>query len=101
DGHTVTLADGRTLPTKTLIWAAGVAGNVPPGIPKEALVRGNRIKVDEYHRMIGHENVFAIGDISYMETPDWPQGHPQLANVAINQAKNLAGNICAEAKRPF
>jgi NADH dehydrogenase len=99
DGRTVTLADGRMLPTRTLIWAAGVAGNVPPGIPKEATVRGNRIKVDELHRMTGMTNVFAIGDVSYMETPDWPQGHPQLANVAIHQAKNLARNICAEANR--
>jgi NADH dehydrogenase len=99
DGLTVTLADGRTLPSRTLIWAAGVAGNVPPGIPKEMLVRGNRIKVDETHRVIGAANVFALGDVSYMEAPDWPQGHPQLANVAINQAKNLAGNLCAEAKR--
>ncbi len=101
DGKTVTLKDGRTLPTRTLIWAAGVAGNVPPGIPKEATVRGNRIKVDDTHRMIGSQNVFAIGDVSYMETPDWPQGHPQLANVAIHQAKNLAANLCAEEKRPY
>jgi NADH dehydrogenase len=100
DGRTVTIADGRTIPSRTLIWAAGVAGNVPPGIPKGVLVRGNRIKVDETHRMIGHENVFAIGDVSYLEAPDWPQGHPQLANVAIHQAKNLANNLCAEASRP-
>jgi NADH dehydrogenase len=104
DGKTVSLADGRTLPTHTLIWAAGVAGNVPPGIPKEALVRGNRIKVDDTHRMIGSTNVFALGDVSYMETPEFPQGHAQLANVAINQAKNLAANLCADerkAPKPF
>jgi NADH dehydrogenase len=99
DGRTVQLADGRTLPTRTLIWAAGVGGSVPAGIPREAMVRGNRIHVDEYHRMLGHANVFAIGDISYMETPDWPKGHPQLANVAIHQAKNLARNICDEGRR--
>ena len=100
DGKTVSLADGRTLPTHTLIWAAGVAGNVPPGIPKEALVRGNRIKVDDTHRMIGSTNVFALGDVSYMETPEFPQGHAQLANVAINQAKNLAANLCADERKP-
>jgi NADH dehydrogenase len=100
DGHTVTVADGRSLPTRTLIWAAGVAGNVPTGIPKEAVVRGNRIKVDQTHRMMGREDVFVIGDVSYMEVPpEWPQGHPQLANVAIHQAKNLANNLCAEASR--
>jgi NADH dehydrogenase len=101
DGKTVTVSDGRTLASRTLIWAAGVAGNVPPGIPKEAIVRGNRIKVDQTHRMIGREDVFVIGDVSYMEVPsEWPNGHPQLANVAINQAKNLAGNLCAEGQRP-
>jgi NADH dehydrogenase len=93
DGHTVTLQDGREIKTRNLIWAAGVAGNVPPGIPKETLVRGNRIKVNEYSRVEGFNNIFALGDVAYMETKDWPKGHPQLANVAINQAKNLAGNL--------
>jgi NADH dehydrogenase len=68
-------------------------GNVPVGIPKEMLVRGNRIKVDKYNKVEGTNNVYAIGDVSYMETPEWPKGHPQLANVAINQAKTLAGNL--------
>lgn len=93
DGHTVTMQDGREIKTRNLIWAAGVGGNVPPGIPKEALVRGNRIQVNEYNRLLHYSNIFAIGDIAYMEVKDWPKGHPQLANVAINQAKNLAGNL--------
>ncbi len=93
DGETATLSDGSTLRTRTLIWAAGVTGNVPPGIPKESIVRGNRIKVDEQHRVAGLQDVFAIGDVSYMETPDWPKGHPQLGNVAVNQGKHLAKNL--------
>ncbi len=93
DGHVATLKDGRKIPTQNLIWAAGVTGNVPPGIPKEKLARGNRIKVDQYNRMQGSMNVFALGDIAYMETPDWPQGHPQLGNVAVNQGKHLAKNM--------
>lgn len=93
DGKKVTLKDGSTIPTHTLIWAAGVTGNVPPGIPPETLVRGNRIKVDAFNRVEGLENVFAVGDIAYMETADFPKGHPQLANVAIAQAKNLVHNI--------
>src|SRR5690606_12685867 len=93
DGKTVALKDGRTIRTNNLIWAAGVTGNVAAGIPKDMLVRGNRIKVDEYNRVVGTDNIFAIGDIAYMETPDWPKGHPQLANVAVNQAKHLAGNM--------
>jgi NADH dehydrogenase len=93
DGKEIRLKDGRQLPTHTMIWAAGVMGNVPPGIPRELIVRGNRIKVDHYNVVEGTGNVFAIGDVSYMETPKFPKGHPQLANVAINQAKNLATNI--------
>lgn len=103
DGETVTMSDGRTIRTHNLIWAAGVTGNVPPGIPKEMLVRGNRIKVDETNKAAEH--VFAIGDIAYMEQKDWPNGHPQLANVANNQAKHLAKNIRralrGEAMIPF
>ncbi len=93
DGKTVTLDDGNTIPTNTLIWAAGVTGNVPSGIDKEKLVRGNRIKVDAYNRVDGFDNIFAIGDIAYMETSSFPKGHPQLANVAIAQAKNTAENL--------
>lgn len=93
DGNIIQLKDGRTLKTRNMIWAAGVTGNLPAGIPNEAIVRGNRLKVDEYNRVQGLTNVFAIGDIAYMETGDRPKGHPQLANVAINQAKHLAKNM--------
>jgi NADH dehydrogenase len=93
DGHTIQFKDGKSLKSRNLIWAAGVMGNVPVGIPEEMLVRGNRIKVDTYNKVVGTENVYALGDIAYMEAPDWPKGHPQLANVAINQAKTLASNL--------
>ncbi len=95
DGRVVSIKDGRSIKTRNLIWAAGVTGNVPEGIPKEVVVRGNRIKVDEYHKVIGTDNVYALGDVSYMETTEWPKGHAQLANVANNQAKNLADNLRA------
>ena len=93
DGKTIMLKDGRTIKTRNMIWTAGVMGNIPPGIPNELIVRGNRIKVDAFNRITSSANVFAIGDIAYMETNDFPKGHPQLANVAINQAKNLAANL--------
>ena len=93
DGQTVLLQDGRNIPTHTMIWAAGVTGNVPSGIPIDKLVRGNRIKVDQMNRVEGYENIFAIGDICYMGNETFPKGHPQLANVAIGQAKNTAANF--------
>ena len=93
DGTNAVLSNGETIGTKILIWAAGIKGNVPAGIDASLIVRGNRIKVDRTNKIIGSENVYAIGDIAYMETPLYPHGHPQVANVAINQAKNLAVNL--------
>ena len=93
DGVTVTLSTGETIGSNTVIWAAGVKGNVPGGIDPSLIVKGNRIKVDRYNKVLGLENIYAIGDVAYMETPKYPHGHPQLANVAINQAKNLAINL--------
>lgn len=93
DGNVATLSTGETIETKTVLWAAGVKGNVPAGIDAALLVKGNRIKVDRYNKIENTENIYAIGDIAYMETPKYPHGHPQLANVAINQGKNLAVNL--------
>lgn len=92
DGKTATLNTGETIPSQSVIWAAGVTGNVIPGLNPENLIR-NRYKVDRYNKVLGTQNIYAIGDIAYMETPKYPNGHPQLANVAINQGKNLAQNL--------
>jgi len=62
-------------------------------LPAENLGPGNRIKVNRINKISGSENIYAIGDIAYMETPKYLHGHPQVANVAINQAKNLARNL--------
>lgn len=98
DGHTLSLKDGSTLKTRTMIWAAGITGNVPAGLLDTSVVRGQRIAVDELNKVKGTNNVFALGDIAYMETEQFPKGHPQLANVAINQAKNLAKNLLKEKR---
>ena len=98
DGKKILLKDGSSIMSRNMIWTAGVMGNLPKGIPNDHIVRGNRVKVDHYNRVEGMDNVFAIGDIAYMETDGFPKGHPQLANVAINQAKNLAVNIKRLAK---
>lgn len=95
DGETLTLSNGEYLKSKSVIWAAGVTGNIIEGIPQHIITPSNRIKVDRYNKMEGSNNVFVVGDIAYMETPLYPKGHPQVANVAINQGKNLARNLKA------
>ena len=93
DGKNVFLQDGSTIPSSTVIWAAGVKGNVPEGVSKDLIVRGNRIKTDRVNKVIGSPNIFVIGDLAYMETPKYPHGHPQVATVAIQQAKLLSQNL--------
>jgi NADH:ubiquinone reductase (H+-translocating) len=93
DGETLALSNGDKISTKTVIWAAGVTGNYIVGLPANSLAPANRIKVNRINKVLGSENIFAIGDIAYMETPKYAKGHPQVANVAINQAKNLAKNF--------
>ena len=93
DGKNILLQDGKTIPSATVLWAAGIKGNIPGGIDNSLIARGNRIKVDRQNRVIGSQNIYAIGDLAYMETPKYPQGHPQVATTAIQQAKLLAGNL--------
>jgi NADH dehydrogenase len=98
DGQHVSLNDGTRIPTTTLVWAAGVTANKIEGLPSFTDVPAGRIKVDRYNKVDGLEDVYVIGDIAYMSTPKYPKGHPQLANVAINQAKNLAANLKKRSK---
>jgi len=93
DGKNVLLGDGQTLPSATVLWAAGIKGNIPGGVDKDLIARGNRIRVDRLNRVLGHQNIYAIGDLAYMETPKYPNAHPQVATVAIQQAKLLANNL--------
>lgn len=96
DGETVTLKGGETIATRNLIWAAGVIGNHIEGMPAASVLKGNRLKTNRYHQVEGVDGVYAIGDIAWMATPKYPNGHPQLANVAIAQAANLAKNFIRE-----
>jgi NADH:ubiquinone reductase (H+-translocating) len=98
DGETIELSNGERIKSKNLIWAAGVTGNLIGGINPEVVTKTNRYKVDRINKVIGYDHIFAIGDVSYMETPKYPNGHPQVANVAINQGKNLAKNLMAMEK---
>ncbi|MFH0895672.1 MAG: NAD(P)/FAD-dependent oxidoreductase [Bacteroidota bacterium] len=92
DGKTICLSNGEKISAANVIWAAGVTGNTIEGIRKESCIR-NRLIVNRYNKVDGYENIYCIGDVAYMQTPLYPNGHPQLANVAINQGKNLAKNF--------
>ena len=93
DGDSVFLADGSTISSNTVIWAAGIKGNVPEGIDSALVVRGNRIKVDRHNKVLNSPNIYALGDLASMETAAYPGGHPQVASVAIQQADVLAENL--------
>lgn len=94
DGSTLTFKDGSTMETNTVIWAAGVKGLPIPGIEASVEERSGRYKVDAFNRVVGTKNIYALGDIA-QSTSDvqWPRGHPQIAPVAIQQAKSLAKNL--------
>lgn len=92
--HKVVMKDGTEIPTRTFLWVSGIRANAMPGIDESYMGRGFRFKVDEYNRIPGVEDVFVIGD-QCLQTSDatYPNGHPQVAQVAIQQAKNLAKNL--------
>jgi len=102
----VLLGDGSTIATNTLIWTTGVTGRELPGLSADVIGRGRRVMVDEYNAVKNTSNIFAIGDIA-LQTSDknYPNGHPQLAQVAIQQGKLLAKNfdrlIFKETLKPF
>lgn len=85
---------GERLISRTLIWAAGVKGNPIPGLKTESVGRGNRLQVDQFNRVKGYENIFAIGDVAAMQGDEkYPNGHPMMAPPAIQQGKLLAKNL--------
>lgn len=94
DGAIVCLDDQTMIETKTVIWVSGVKAESLMGIPETSLARGGRIQVDGYNEVIGLKDIFAIGDIAYqIESEAYPCGHPQLAQVAMQQGRLLAENL--------
>ena len=94
DGEVVHMNDDSTLISHTVIWAAGVKGNLVEGMPAASLESG-RIRVDQYNKVENHSRIFAIGDIALMKEQDYPKGHPMVAQVAIQQGRNLGRNLTA------
>ncbi len=93
DGYTVTLDSGETLISRTVIWAAGVSGALFKGIRPESILKGNRLQVDACNRVAGYENVFALGDVAAMLSEAYPEGHPMMAQPAMQQGKLLGKNL--------
>ena len=88
------LSSGEIIETKNLIWTAGVTAMVFEGIPSTSYGKGKRLLADPFNKVIGLEDIYAIGD-TVMQThePAYPNGHPQLAQVSIQQARLLAANF--------
>jgi NADH dehydrogenase len=105
DGDVIKFEGGKTIHTKNVIWSAGVMGVVPDGLSKDLLERGNRISVDTINRVKGSQNIFAIGDVAAMITPETPKGDPGVAQVAIQHGQLLGKNILhvinGEPTKPF
>ncbi|MCW3085227.1 MAG: NAD(P)/FAD-dependent oxidoreductase [Bacteroidetes bacterium] len=105
DGKNVFMEDGSSIRTDTLVWAAGVTGNKIEGLNPAAIARANRIKVDRYNKVEGYNNIYAIGDIAWMTEEKYPNGHPQVAQVAIQEgdllAKNLKNQLLGKPLKPF
>jgi NADH:ubiquinone reductase (H+-translocating) len=99
DGRQAILSNSEILPTETLVWAAGVQGDTIPGFDASLIAKGNRMNVDEYDRVKGFENIFAIGDVAMQEDPRFPKGLPGLAPVAIQQGQQVAKNILRILKK--
>ena len=90
----VTLSNGETLETNSLIWASGVVAREVPGLPTEVVGRGRRLLVDAFNIVQGTNNIFAIGDLCLQTSdPKFPNGHPQVAQVAIQGGEALAENL--------
>lgn len=97
DGQKVTMKDGSSIETESLIWAAGVTGQEFLGLPPTAYGAGKRLLVDEYNELVEHKGIFAIGDACLQLTDkNYPNGHPQMAQPALQQGLNLANNLKAK-----
>ena len=93
DGDLLCIDNGQAIRTKNVIWAAGVKGKMPPGFSPGTITKGNRIQVDTVNRILGYQNVFAIGDVAAMITLETPLGHPGVAPAAMQQGQHLGKNL--------
>nr|WP_097046036.1 NAD(P)/FAD-dependent oxidoreductase [Allomuricauda parva] len=104
DGETVFLSNGNKIHSKNLIWAAGVSAKTFPGFSKDSFGTGRRLMTNQFNQVHSYNNIYALGDCALVSGDNnYPKGHPQLAQPALQQAKNLAGNLRRKdnAWKPF
>ncbi|MGY3054864.1 NADH dehydrogenase [Pedobacter sp. UYEF25] len=102
DGYKLTIADKMPINTYTVIWSAGVKGEIIPGLDKAEVVKGGKFMCDEYNKVVGYDNIYAIGDVSSIVTEQHPHGYPGVAPTAIQQGKHLAKNLIKlQAQQPM
>ncbi|THH40753.1 NAD(P)/FAD-dependent oxidoreductase [Neolewinella litorea] len=97
DGRVATFKDGTTLSSSTVIWGAGVTGEIIEGLKSDSVLKA-RYVIDDHLRVAGYENVYALGDVALLTNDEWPRGHPGVAQVAIQMGKRLAKNFNAIAR---
>ena len=94
DGETVYLSNGNEIHSRNLIWAAGVSAKSFEGFSKESIGAGKRLKTNQFNQVYSYDNIYALGDCSLIQGDEnYPNGHPQLAQPALQQGKNLAQNL--------
>lgn len=101
ENNVLHLSTGEEIYCETLIWTAGITGNKINGISDDSITRGNRYIVGSNCKIKGYDNIYALGDIAYLEDESHPNGYPQVAQVAIQQAKHLAKRLNTEADTAF
>ncbi len=102
DGDKIMLSNGTSIFARNLLWTAGVSGRLIKGISKESYTPSKRLIVDSYNQAIGLDGIYALGDIAcIMDDDSYPKGHPQVAQVAIQQAQNLGRNLINKRSKRF
>jgi NADH dehydrogenase len=99
DGKYIETVDGKKIRTSLVIWTAGITGARIGGLRDNSYGKNNRLLVDRYNQVKGYSNIFALGDVALMPEPSFPDGHPQVAPVAIQQARLLAKNLVRVRKQ--
>ena len=105
DGKRVTTMTDLTFDAATFVWAAGVKAALMKGLDAQEFLAGGRVRVNEFHQVLGNDHIFAIGDVACMESVGSPKGHPMMAQPAMQQGKNLGENLVrlfeGEKMKPF